>query len=68
MTALRGVRSSCDMFARNWDLCWRRFGERLPLSFEGLEQAGVVDRQRGLGGERLEQCDNLVWERAGRAP
>ena len=64
MTALSGVRSSWDMFARNWDLCcWHL---QLPaLLLELLEQAGVLDGERRLAGERLEQSDDLGRELAG---
>ena len=60
MMALSGVRSSCDMLARNSDLCLA--GRRqllalvLDLSIPLLqlgEQPHVLDRDHGLIGERL---------------
>ena len=40
-------------------------GELLPLLLELLEQAGVLDRQDRLVGQRLHQIDRLGAERAG---
>ena len=55
ITALSGVRSSCDMFARNSDL-WRLATSELA------EEAGVDDGQRRLAGEGLEQLAHVLPE------
>ena len=67
MMAFSGVRSSWDMLARNCDLCRLRL-QLAALLLDLLEQPGVLDRQRRLAGERLEQRDDLRRERAGRPP
>ena len=66
MTAFSGVRSSWDMFARNCDLCWEASSSARPCASSVWIQPGVVDGQRRLAGERLEQRDDLGREGAGR--
>ena len=66
MMAFSGVRSSWDMFARNCDLCWLATSSCSALLLDLLEQPGVLDRQDGLAGERLEQVDDGLGELAGR--
>ena len=68
MMAFSGVRNSWDMFARNCDLCWRRFGELSVRLLERLEQPGVLDRDDRLVRERLEQGDLPVGERPPLGP
>ena len=69
ITALSGVRSSCDMLARNSDLCRLAISSWSVLTSSSTEQARVVDGDRGLAGERLEQPARLRRELAGhRAP
>jgi hypothetical protein len=54
MMALSGVRSSCDMLARNSDL-WRLAASSWALlSAIFPEEPGVLDRQSRLGGEGLQ--------------
>ena len=57
MIAFSGVRSSWDMFARNCDLCWLASASCAVRLLELLEQAGVLDGDDGLVGERLQQRD-----------
>ena len=64
ITALSGVRSSCDMLARNSDLC-RLATSSWRLLLELAEHARVVDRDRRLARERLEQLRGPVREGAG---
>ena len=63
MIALSGVRSSCDMFARNSDLCWLATSSGAVGLLQLLEQADVLDGDDGLVGERLQQSDLLLGER-----
>ena len=51
MTALSGVRSSCDMLARNSDLCWLAVGELDALQLELLVEPGVGQGDGRLAGE-----------------
>src|SRR6185369_13991820 len=53
MMAFRGVRSSCDMLARNSDLC-----ELAALVLDLQEQTGVLNRQGGLGRKRPQKFDD----------
>ena len=62
--AFSGVRSSWDMFARNCDLCWLATSSCSALLLELVEEAGVLDGEHRLAGERLEQVDDLGRERA----
>ena len=62
MMAFSGVRSSWDMFARNCDLCWLASASCPIRLVELLEQAGVLDRDDRLIGERLQQCDLSLAE------
>ncbi len=66
MMAFSGVRSSWDMFARNCDLCWLATSSCAARLLDLLEEAGVLDRQDGLAGERLEEIDDGLGERARR--
>ena len=64
MMALSGVRSSCDMFARNSDLCWFAISSCRLLSWISRNRRAfwmAIDR---LVGEGLQQRDVLVGERA----
>ena len=65
MTALSGVRSSCDMLARNSDLCRLATSSWRLLCCSSRNDARVVDRHRGLARERLEQVDGAGGEGAG---
>ena len=60
------MRSSWLMLARNCDLCWLAISSCRLFSSISLEQARVLDRQHRLGGERLQQVDRVLRERAGR--
>ena len=55
MTALSGVRSSCDMLARNSDLWRLATSSSRVLLLELAEQPRVVDGHGRLAGERLQQ-------------
>ena len=68
MMALSGVRSSCDMLARNSDLCRLATSSCAALVRDLPKEPGVLDRQGGLGGEGLENLDGLRREFAGRVP
>ena len=65
ITALSGVRSSCDMLARNSDLCRPATSSWRDLLLELPEHAGVVDGDRRLAGERLEQLGGALGEGTG---
>ena len=66
MMALSGVRSSCDMLARNSDL-WRLAASIwLALVLDLAEQPGVLDRQHRLGGEGFQKLDDFGAKLAGR--
>ena len=56
-TALSGVRSSCDMLARNSDLCRAGQLQLDALLLELAEQLGVEQGQRRLAREGLEQVE-----------
>ena len=68
MIALSGVRSSCDMLARNSDLCWLADFQLLALRFDLAKQPRVVDRQRRLRREGLQQIHHLRFELSGLPP
>src|SRR5215470_17495778 len=56
MTALSGVRSSCDMLARNSDLCWLATASSRLFCSISPEEPRVLDREgrlRGEGGEKI---------------
>ena len=57
MMALSGVRSSWLMLATNCDLCWLASSSCAAFLLDFLEQARILDRQDGLGGEGLQQID-----------
>ena len=61
MTALSGVRSSCDMLARNSDLC-RLLGELGALPLQLAVYAGVGQGDGRLVGEGLQQLARLLAE------
>jgi hypothetical protein len=63
MIALSGVRSSCDMLARNSDLWLVRALELPALVLDLVEQPHVLERDRRLIAERSQQRDLLVAER-----
>ena len=46
MIAFSGVRSSCDMLARNSDLCWLATSSCRLLSRDLAEEAGVLEREQ----------------------
>ena len=66
MMAFRGVRSSCDMFARKCGLVLAGDLQRLAGLLDLLEEARVLDRQDRLAGERLDQVHDRLGELAGR--
>ena len=66
MIALSGVRSSCDMLARNSRLVLAGRLELAALVLDLVEQPRVLDRQGRLGGEGLQELDHLGGELAGR--
>ena len=53
MIALSGVRSSCDMLARNSDLCLLAISSCAALVLDLVEQPHVLDGDHGLVGEGL---------------
>ena len=63
ITALSGVRSSCDMLARNSDLCRLATSSSRGLRLQLAEQPGVDDGQRRLAGEGLQQLEHVVRRR-----
>ena len=66
MIALSGVRSSWRHVRQELRLVLAGDLELAALLLELLEQAGVLDRQHRLAGERLEQLDDLWRELARR--
>ena len=62
MMALSGVRSSCDMLARNSLLCRLAVSSSRLLLLDFAEQSRVLDRQRRLRRERLHEIDHLGGE------
>ena len=64
MIAFSGVRSSCDMLARNSDLCRLATSSCPALVLDLVEQAHVLDGDHGLVGECLHERDLFVRERA----
>ena len=66
MIAFSGVRSSCDMLARNCDLCWLATSSCSPLLLDLLEQPRVLDREHRLAGERLQQRHHRLRKLARR--
>ena len=68
MTAFSGVRSSCDMLARNSDLCWLGDLELPALLLELAEEPGVVDAPATDWLAKVSsRSDRVGAERAGRA-
>ncbi len=68
MMALSGVRSSCDMLARNSDLCWLATSSCAALVLDLVEQARVL-RSRSRPGRRSVRMSvdhPLVERRRGR--
>ena len=55
MIALSGVRSSCDMLARNSDLCRLATSSCRLLSASSLNRRAFWMSERRLCGERLEE-------------
>ena len=68
MMAFSGVRSSCDMLARNSDLCWLATSSWPALLLDLAEEARVGDGHLRLVGERLHEAHDALAERPGRAP
>ena len=64
MIAFSGVRSSCDMLARNCDLCWLAASSCSALFLDLLEQPRVLDGEHRLGREGLEQRHHRLRELA----
>ena len=60
ITAFNGVRNSCDMLARNSDLCREAISNSRLFSFQLAEYPGIEDGQRRLVGERLQHLGDLV--------
>ena len=59
-------RSLVHMLARNSDLCWLATSSCPAFDFNFTEEPGILDGERRLSSERLEQLDRLWRERAGR--
>ena len=67
MMAFSGVRSSWDMFARNCDLCWLASASWRFASWSSSNSRAFSIASDRLVGERLEQRDLRLGERAGRS-
>ena len=68
MMALSGVRSSWLMLARNCDLWRLATSSSRPLSWISWNRRRVLDRDRGLRGERLEEVDGVGRDRLAADP
>ena len=63
MIALSGVRSSCDIDARNADLCLLAISSWRLFSWISSDEPRVLDRDHRLVGERAQQRDLAIGKR-----